>query len=272
VFNEDGTEVYFRKWAVPHDVMGTMRVENGVWTAPRLFKPHGRYVVSVPMFYPGADHAFFITRAPLPGAKEVPGDYNVWTAPRTPEGWGPLTPLGPEVNNPEQQYLQSVSARGTLFFQASREDSEGGHDLYFQELIDGEYQPLQSMGEAINTENVECAPAVSADESFVVFCAVDGPGNFGSTDLYVSFKGADGTWGAGINLGPGVNDAVEQKFPALSPDGKYIFFVGHQGAERGYIYSDMTYAETMARNKGPMNGEGDVFWVSAEVVEQLRPR
>jgi hypothetical protein len=269
-FNVDGTEVYFRKWAVPHDIVGTMRLENGQWTQPALFKPMGKYVVSAPIFSTDGQSAFFISRRPLRGDGE-PADYNVWVADRTPDGWGELSPLGPEVNTPDDEMLYSVSARGTLYFQGRKDDSLGGYDIYASEIIDGEYQPAANLGPPLNTEHSEAGPFVAPDESFLVYCVRGHPDGLGGLDLYVAFKKTDGTWGPGLNLGPGVNTAANEKFPALTLDGKYLFFVGDQGADRSYVYSDMTYAEAMQRNLGPMNGEGDVYWVSAEVIERVRP-
>ncbi|MCP3981836.1 MAG: hypothetical protein GY716_21240, partial [bacterium] len=73
-------------------------------------------------------------------------------------------------------------------------------------------------------------------------------------------------------LGAAVNSPAADKFPTLSPDGKYLFFVSHRGADRSYVFSDLTYDQLMRRNLGPRNGEGDVYWVSTEVIHRLRPR
>jgi hypothetical protein len=271
IFNLEGTQVFFRKWAVPHDIVGTMSIQNGYWTRPSLFKPMGKYVTSVPIFLADGKKAFFISRRPLSGEGE-PADYNVWVADRMDEGFGELVPLGPNVNTPEHEYLYSVSASGTLYFQGTREDSLGGYDFYKSELVDGVYQTAVHMEAPLNTEYTEAAPNVSQDESYLVYCMSGAPDSFGGLDLYVSFKQRDGSWGAGVNLGSEVNTPSDEKFPALTMDGQYLFFVGHQGDERSYTYSDMTYEEAIKRNQGPGNGEGDVYWVSIDVIERLRPR
>lgn len=268
-FGPDGTEVYFRKWAVPHDIVGTMRIEDGHWTEPSMFKPMGKYVVSVPIFAPDGKKAFFISRRPLFGDGE-PADYNIWEAEKTAEGWSELAPLGPDVNTTEDEYLHSVSADGTLYLQGNRDDSLGGYDFYKSELVDGVYQAAVNLGPPLNTEYSEVSPFVSPDESYLVYCMAGAPDSFGGLDLYVAFKQADGRWGGGVNLGPEVNTESDEKFPAVTLDGRYLFFVGYQGAQRSYVYSDMTYQEAMKRNQGPQNGEGDVYWVSTEVIERVR--
>jgi hypothetical protein len=234
-----------------------------------LFREFGEYLVSVPIFEVDGTGAYFLSRRPLDGEAET-DDYNVWFAEKGPDGWGPLTDVGPPLNTPENEYPYSISASGTLFLQIKRDDSLGEYDIYYSRRIDGGHEPAQNLGAPVNTEFSEGAPFVAPDESFLVYSAYGGPDGHGSIDLYVTFRSQDGSWTPGINLGPEVNSSEADKFPSLSPDGKYLFFVSHRGADRSYVYSDMTYDELMQRNRGPMNGEGDVYWVSAEVIHRLK--
>ena len=87
------------------------------------------------------------------------------------------------------------------------------------------------------------APAVAPDESYLVFSVRRSDG-FGGTDLYVSFAAADGTFGTPRNLGAGINTEHVEGSPTLSLDGRYLFFSRHE----------------------------DIWWVSTEVIEKLRPR
>jgi len=270
-FSPDGSEIYFRKWAVPHDVMGFMRLEGDRWTAPTLFREFGRYTVSVPIFKPDGTGAYFLSRRPLDGVGE-PADYNVWYADKGPTGWGELTALGPALNTPGNEFPSSISASGTLYLQGNYDDAFGDYDIYTSRLIDGSYEAPQNLGAPVNTEFTEAAPSVAPDESFIVYTAHGGRENYGGTDLYVTFRSEDGTWTPGINLGPDVNSPVTDKFSSLSPDGRYLFFVSHRNADRAPVFSDLTYDELMARNQGPTNGQGSVYWVSAEVIDRVRPR
>ena len=269
-FSPDGREVYFRKWGVPHDVIGFMQLDGTRWTAPALFREFGQYIVSVPIFETDGTGAYFLSRRPLESEGE-PDDYNVWFADKGPDGWGPLTAVGPPLNTPENEYPYSIASSGTLYLQAKYEDTFGEYDIYYSRLIDGVHEQARNLGSPVNTEFSEGAPFVAPDESFLVYSAFGGPDSLGSIDLYVTFRMEDGTWTPGVNLGPDVNSADADKFPSLSPDGKYLFFVSHRGADRSYVFSEMTYDELMERNLGPRNGEGDVYWVSAEVIHRLRP-
>ena len=62
-------------------------------------------------------------------------------------------------------------------------------------------------------------------------------------DIYVYFKRQGGTWTKPINLGSTINSHFDEVSPRITLDGKYLFFV---------------------RNE-------DVYWVSTEVIDRVRP-
>ncbi|MBU8869958.1 MAG: hypothetical protein KOO60_03675 [Gemmatimonadales bacterium] len=85
---------------------------------------------------------------------------------------------------------------------------------------------------------------VSPMEDYVIFAAMH-EGGYGDIDLYVSFKTQDNKWGTPKNLGNKINTETRERFPTVSPDGKYLFFMRH--------------TETQ-----------DFFWVSTDILEELR--
>ena len=101
-------------------------------------------------------------------------------------------------------------------------------------------------------------PAVPADERFMVFAGSGGPGDRGGFDLYVTFRSPSGAWSAPLNLGPGVNTAANEHFPSLSPDGRFLFFVSDRDPKGGPVKADGTE-------------DPNIYWVSTEVIERLRP-
>lgn len=68
-------------------------------------------------------------------------------------------------------------------------------------------------------------------------------------DIYAYFKRQDGTWTKPINLGSTVNSDFDETSPRISPDGKYLFF--SRRTEEDYR---------------------SIYWVSTEVIENLRPK
>ncbi len=64
-------------------------------------------------------------------------------------------------------------------------------------------------------------------------------------DLYACFKNNNGHWTFPINMGNKINSEAGERFPIVSPDGKYLFF--------------MRQTETQ-----------DFYWVSTELIKQLK--
>jgi len=66
--------------------------------------------------------------------------------------------------------------------------------------------------------------------------------------LYISFKQKDGSWTEAISLGNPINESGRSLCSTLSPDGKYLFYLGNQ------------------------DGISGIYWVSIEqIIEDLRP-
>lgn len=69
-------------------------------------------------------------------------------------------------------------------------------------------------------------PAIDRHERFLLFLSTR-PEGYGDADLYLSVRrgqGAGAIWSEPHNLGPLVNTADQEFCPAISPDGKYLFF------------------------------------------------
>jgi len=105
-------------------------------------------------------------------------------------------------------------------------------DIYFSELIDGEWTKLQSIGSNINTETTwEAQPSISSDNKTLYFTRVMDP--FApDMDIYKSERRADGSWGDPVNLGAPINTVGEdEKSPFMHSDSYTLYFssTGHIG-------------------------------------------
>jgi hypothetical protein len=95
----------------------------------------------------------------------------------------------------------------------------------------------------INRGKYSAHPFIAADESYLIWDTEREDG-FGESDLYISFRHKDGTWGKAINLGEQINTNAWEASGYVTPDGKYLFF------NRGH----------------------DLYWVDAHFIEALRPK
>lgn len=235
----DGKEFY---WQAADRTIWTTRRDKETWTKPeaapfsRAIK--GRYADDVPFVTPDGKRMFFTSTRPVEGAE--PGKENIWTVERTPEGWADPRPLEAEVNSLLLHWQVSVSANGTLYFSGTGTGCYGAQDLYSSRLVGGRYTKPVNLGPAINGPENEAYPYVAPDESYIIF------GKGQNWEFFISFKGPDGQWLAPVKISPDWRGYC----PALSPDGRYLFYVGFfPGAA----------------------GPPAVYWVRAEFIERLRP-
>jgi len=83
----------------------------------------------------------------------------------------------------------------------------------------------QNLGAPVNSPDPETAPVVAPNGLSLYFSRIGGPGTFGIHDLWVSQRPTlTSAWGAPQNLGPVINTAANENMPALSLDGKTMFF------------------------------------------------
>lgn len=167
---------------------------------------------------------------------------------RTENGWSDVKMLDAPFN----EFLimrMSSSRHGTLYFDTYDENNDA-FPLRFSKLVDGERQAPQALGANINTGTYMAHPFIAPDESYLIWDAKREDG-YGDSDIYISYRQADGTWGKAINLGNKINTSAWEAAAGVTPDGKYLFF---------------------NRNMKPGTYENvDIFWVDASFIEDLRP-
>lgn len=107
-------------------------------------------------------------------------------------------------------------------------------------------------------------PSISADGKTLYF-ASDMDGGKGGMDIYVSTKGADGTWGTPENLGDKVNTAGNELFPFIADNGLLYFSSnGHDGLGGLDVYETKIKDNKASRiyNMGePVNSKDDDFGI-----------
>ena len=164
---------------------------------------------------------------------------------RTDDGWSELKSLGSAFEDIDIMRLTS-SSKGTYVFDEFAKD--GNFVLRYSRLINGEREVPKPLSKEINTGKQNVHPFIAPDESYILWDSTRDNG-YGGSDIYVSFRQENGSWGAAINLGSKINTSTSQRGGYVTPDGKYLFF--------------FSPAST---------GKGDVFWVDAQIIENLRPK
>lgn len=217
--------------------------DDDSWSAPRMAGPSRTFPGhrdADMVFTPDGDWLYFISDRPLPGYSL--DRYNVWRSRITRDGLHDPEPLGAHINGPGHELYPMIVGDGSLYFSAAREDSLGGLDSYRAQFEDGEFADPVRLGPGVNSEADEGDIYVSPDERYMIHVAGGRADSLGGSDLYVSFRQPDGSWGQDIHLGHGINSPQTDYCPMVTPDGKYFFFT--QG--------------------------NDVMWMDAAVIDEYR--
>jgi ankyrin repeat protein len=244
VFTPDGKEFYFTIHTAkgPWEIM-VMKLIDNCWTKPEPASFSGRFSDVDLFISPDGRKLFYCSNRPLDGKGEPKQDFDIWVVDRSGDGWSEPYNPGAPINSDEAEFYPSITRDGTLYFQSIRPDTRGSRDLYRAKLENGVYTRAENLGDVVNTNLFEGDILVSPDEEYIIF-SVNRKDSFGLGDLYISFRQKDDAWTEPRNMGPEINTEHNENCPILTPDGRYLFFTRH----------------------------GDIFWVDAKIIEQLKPQ
>jgi hypothetical protein len=162
------------------------------------------------------------------------------------DGWSDRKSLGPLFDRKDWGIMRlSASAMGTYVF----DDYKSDDIIRISTIKDGKRQEPKKMGAVVNTGKWTAHPFIAPDESYLIWDS-EREGGFGDTDIYISFRQKDGSWGSAINMGDKVNSDKADFYASVTPDGKYILF------------------NRTIDDKGNI----DIYWLDAQVIETLRPK
>jgi hypothetical protein len=164
---------------------------------------------------------------------------------RVGDGWSELKSLGPMFDRKDWGIMRlSASAKGTYVF----DDYKSNDEIRISTIKDGKRQAPKKMGPIVNTGKWTAHPFIAPDESYLIWDSERTDG-YGDTDIYISYRQKDGSWGPAINMGDKVNSDKADFYASVTPDGKYILF-----------------------NRTMKKGNIDIYWVDAQIIETLKPK
>lgn len=140
--------------------------------------------------------------------------------------------LGPSINTEIPEYLPSINGMNTTLVFTRR--AKGQEDLWISNRADKNTAWGPSKAWPQNTSSNEGAHMISADGKTMMFTRCGGSDGYGSCDLYSS-EWRTSTWSKPINIGPNINTNAWESQPALSANGKLLYFVSDRaGGFGGY--------------------------------------
>lgn len=227
-----------------------MKYTNGVWSKPMtpsfVDTTADHYA---PSFSVDGKTLYFSSRRKAPeGYPEGRGN-RLWSINKTKDGWGIPVPIDTSVSR-AQEFSHSISKSGTLYFSALPSSGEN-MDIYKAERTNTGYTKPALLPSPINSAGYEDGPYIAPNEDYLIFESTRPEGIEGSHDLYITFKDKKGHWGTPINMGSKVNSPGMERFPRLSPDGKYLFFGSNRDQSNGKVGFD-------------------IYWIDAKIIKELK--
>jgi hypothetical protein len=201
---------------------------------------------------------FVGSNRPLDGIGTPSEEWRLWFTEKIEGRWGELKVLKSSL-----QGYPTVASNGNLYLA-----HEG--KIWISEYVKGEYSEMVKMGDNINSVDFsEQDPFVAPDESYLMFCRREG--GLGSWDIYISFRKEDGSWTKAKNMGEPINTNVSDVYPFVTSDGKYFFFSSRRTVHKDYSETPLTYEEKIRILNSPGNGNQDIYWVDAKIIETFKP-
>ena len=171
---------------------------------------------------------------------------------RTETGWSKMKSIDPMLEREDWGIMRvTESEMGTYVF----DDYKSNDVIRISRIKDGIREEPTLLGEQINVGEWTAHPVIAPDESYLIWDSEREDG-YGDSDLYVTFRQPDGSWGEAINLGEKVNTTASDFSSWITPDGEYLFF---------------WRSEDKTRADGTTYRESGKYWVSTQVIENLRP-
>lgn len=149
-------------------------------------------------------------------------------------GWEPPVNLGLGINTAAEEngptiFEDDETGITTLYFTSlNRPGGMGDWDVYASTLNpDGSFGPAVLVSE-LSSSARDTRTAIRRD-GLEMFISSNRPGSFGDIDLWVSTRVTTGdAWSTPVNLGLMVNSAFDDGAPALSWNGKTLFFYSNR--------------------------------------------
>lgn len=236
-FAPDGKEIFFTR-RVEGDIGNRiyhMKCEEEVWSGPVLSPFSDGNVELEPNFTPDGESVFFNSWRPLPESVKTGNDMNVWLIRKQEGTWRISNVLGPPVSDLYPVYV-TQTRDSTIYFTGNV-----NRGVYKAEYHSDKYSEPERLPDEINNRYWAGHPFIDPDERFIIFDSnVD---TLGTKNLFISFKLGPSTWSPSVNVNEHLGFPDHAAMPHVTFDGRFLFF----------------------------SSRGDIYWVSASFLENLRP-
>ncbi len=152
------------------------------------------------------------------------GQCDIWLTMNKNGRWTEPKNLGMPVNSKSWESQPSISSNGKeLYFTSDRSGGYGGTDIWVARFGDKGWEEPVNLGPTINTSGDEQFPFIHSDGVTLYFSSEGHPG-LGKSDLFVTHRKPDNSWGHPVNLGYPINTFGEDWNLIVARDGKTAYY------------------------------------------------
>ncbi len=190
-FSKDGKKIYFTRTIDVtkkfNDLSGdstygifSADLIDGSWVNIQPF-PHNRlnFNVGFPCLAEDDQKLYFCSQDP-----RGEGGFDIWVSAWSNGRWGIPKNLGKKINTPENEVFPFYHSSGKLYFASRGHSSSSDLDIYYSEMIDGEWQEPVAMPAPFNSRNDDFGLVFneSLDTAFITST------RSGSMDLFMVYS------------------------------------------------------------------------------------
>ncbi|MDO1501912.1 hypothetical protein Q2T40_17395 [Winogradskyella maritima] len=168
-------------------------------------------------------------------------DEKIWFVNRLGDSWSDAIMLDSSVNDDLVFYPNQAKNGDLYYFNLSK------FKTYYAPFVNGKFEEPKEVQHEFGHHAF-----ISPSQDYIIFTGKSQDEERKDNDMYVCFKQKNGAWTKPTNLGATINTNFNEKGPRITPDGKYLFF----GRDE--------------RDVEP--GLANIYWVSTEIIEKLRPK
>jgi len=149
--------------------------------------------------------------------------------------------LGEAINSEYSEYWPALSVDEKILMftvmlpgraQTGEDPLSLQEDFYYSNWMEGSWEARKNAGPPLNTPDNEGAQSMTADGRTLWFTACNRRSGLGMCDLY--YSNWDGErWSSPKNAGSPLNSRYSEKHPAISADGRFLYFTSNRPGGRG---------------------------------------
>ena len=245
----DSADMMIRNY---YHIIMYMKYDNGKWSEPDTAFFSGKYDEDGPMFSSDGRRLYFsreLSDTVITENWSLNNNLDIFYIEKEINTWAMPVNIEFPINTEKVEWQPSISKNNNIYFSSYLKGVKLNSGIYCSEYKNGTYQKPYALPLSINSSDYDWTPYIARDESYIIFSSSRNPENNGNDwgDLYISFKVNDREWSDAIYMGDPINTRAQERFPYVSPDGKYLFF-----------------------KRGRYKTFGNVMWVNAGIIERLR--